>query len=364
MLRVRDGRLKIAAQYGSLTVPVEGFSITRDMASGRAVIDRCIVHLPDAQYHADFDKDLPKRLGVGALLIAPLLREGAPIGTLTIRRPEERAFSHQQIQLLQTFADQAVIAIENARLFRELEEKSRELEAASRHKSEFLANMSHELRTPLNAIIGFSEVLQEQMFGELNQKQIEYARDINSSGQHLLSLINDILDLSKIEAGHMELSLADFDLPTAIENAATLVRERATRHGVGLEVEVDNGLGRFCADERKFKQILLNLLSNAVKFTPEGGQVRLRADQVKDELLVSVTDSGVGISLDDQELIFEEFRQVATKDRSKPEGTGLGLALAKQFVEMHGGRISVRSEVGKGSTFAFTFPCNLKPNVG
>ncbi len=219
--------------------------------------------------------------------------------------------------------------------------------------------MSHELRTPLNAIIGFSEVLQEQ----LNQKQIEYARDINSSGQHLLSLINDILDLSKIEAGHMELSLADFDLPTAIENAATLVRERATRHGVGLEVKVDNSLGRYCADERKFKQILLNLLSNAVKFTPEGGQVKLRADQVKDGLLVSVTDSGVGISLDDQELIFEEFRQVATKDRSKPEGTGLGLALAKQFVEMHGGRISVRSEVGKGSTFAFTFPCNLKPNV-
>jgi signal transduction histidine kinase len=298
------------------------------------------------------------------LLGVPLIREARVVGGLAIGRRNPGLFAADVVEVVQTFAAQSTLAIQNARLFRELQQKSRELEATSRHKSEFLANMSHELRTPLNAILGFSEVLQEQMFGELNQKQIEYARDIHSSGQHLLSLINDILDLSKIEAGHMELSLAYFDLPTAVENAATLVRERATRHGVRLEVEVDNSLGRFYADERKFKQILLNLLSNAVKFTPEGGQVRLRAEQVTDELLVSVIDSGVGIALDDQELIFEEFRQVATKDRSKPEGTGLGLALTRRFVEMHGGRISVQSEVGKGSTFAFTLPCNLKPNVG
>jgi len=223
--------------------------------------------------------------------------------------------------------------------------------------------MSHELRTPLNAIIGFSEVLQEQMFGDLNEKQADYMGDIHSSGHHLLSLINDILDLSKIEAGHMDLSLDEFDVPAVLENAVTLVKERAARHGVKLELEVDDGLGCFYADERKFKQILLNLLSNAVKFTPAGGRVKLRAEQANDELLVSVIDNGIGISADDQDLIFEEFRQVATKDRSRPEGTGLGLALTKRFVEMHGGRIWVRSEVGKGSTFAFTLPCSLKPNV-
>src|SRR5262249_48442891 len=221
---------------------------------------------------------------------------------------------------------------------------------------EFLANMSHELRTPLNAIIGFSEVLQEQMFGELNAKQADYMRDIHSSGQHLLSLINDILDLSKIEAGHMELSLTEFDLPAAVDNAVTLVRERALRHGVKLEVEVDRSLGRFYADERKVKQILLNLLSNAVKFTREGGTVRLRVEQVNDSVRVSVIDNGIGISAEDQTIIFEEFRQVATKDQNKPEGTGLGLALTKKFVEMHGGRIWVESEVGKGSTFVFTLP--------
>jgi signal transduction histidine kinase len=202
------------------------------------------------------------------------------------------------------------------------------------------------------------------MFGDLNDKQAEYMRDIHSSGQHLLSLINDILDLSKIEAGHMELCLSEFDVPGAVENAVTLVRERAARHGVKLEVEVDDNLGRFYADERKFKQVLLNLLSNAVKFTPDGGRVRLRAQRVKDEVLVSVIDSGIGISPDDQDLIFEEFRQVATKDLSKPEGTGLGLALTKRFVEMHGGRIWVQSEVGQGSTFTFTLPCNLKLSLG
>src|SRR5262249_9016812 len=190
----------------------------------------------------------------------------------------------------------------------------------------------------------------------------DYMRDIHSSGQHLLSLINDILDLSKIEAGHMELSLGEFDLLDAVRNALTLVRERATRRGVKLEVEMDETLGRFYADERKFKQILLNLLSNAVKFTPEGGRVKLLAEQVNDSVLVSVIDNGIGIAEDDQRLIFEEFRQVQTNDQNKPEGTGLGLALTKKFVEKHGGRIWVRSEVGKGSTFGFTLPI-LKPSA-
>jgi len=237
----------------------------------------------------------------------------------------------------------------------------RELEAASRHKSEFLANMSHELRTPLNAIIGFSEVLDDRMFGELNDKQAEYVRVILASGRHLLSLINDILDLSKVEAGRMELDLGTFNLRMALENALTLIRERAVRHGLALELTVDERLGDVVADERKLKQVLLNLLSNAVKFTPEGGRIDVRALPADGTVEVSVTDSGVGIAPEDQEAIFEEFRQVGHAAR-KREGTGLGLALARKFVELHGGRLWVKSEVGRGSTFTFTLP--VAPHAG
>jgi signal transduction histidine kinase len=237
----------------------------------------------------------------------------------------------------------------------------RELETASQHKSEFLANMSHELRTPLNAIIGFSEVLDDRMFGELNEKQTEYVRVILTSGRHLLSLINDILDLSKVEAGRMELDLGTFNLRTALENALTLVRERAMRHGLTLDLAIDETLEDIVADERKFKQVLLNLLSNAVKFTPEGGRIDVRAVPANGTVEVSVTDTGVGIAPGDQEAIFEEFRQVGQAER-KREGTGLGLALARKFVELHGGRLWVKSEVGRGSTFTFSFPAG--PHAG
>ena len=196
------------------------------------------------------------------------------IGALGVSRKTPGEFAPEIVRLLTTFATQSALAIQNARLFREIADKSRLLEAASRHKSEFLANMSHELRTPLNAILGFSEVLAERMFGEVNEKQAEYLQDILSSGRHLLSLINDILDLSKVEAGRLELELGRFHLPTALDNALTLVRERATRHGITLTQTVDPGVGDIVADERKVKQILLNLLSNAVKFTPEGGPGR------------------------------------------------------------------------------------------
>ena len=198
-----------------------------------------------------------------------------------------------------------------------------ELEAASQHKSEFLANMSHELRTPLNAIIGFSEVLSERMFGELNEKQEEYLKDIYASGNHLLSLINDILDLSKIEAGRMELELTDFDLPTALDNALTLVRERAGRRSIALQSAVDPRLGQVRADERKVRQVVLNLLSNAIKFTPEGGRIDVGAVPKDGFVEVSVSDTGVGIAPEDQEAVFEEFRQVGTAEK-KAEGTGLG----------------------------------------
>ena len=232
----------------------------------------------------------------------------------------------------------------------------RELEAASRHKSEFLANMSHELRTPLNAIIGFSEVLDDRMFGELNEKQAQYVRVVLNSGRHLLSLINDILDLSKVEAGRMELEVGTFSLQMALENALTLIHDRAARHGLTVELTVDETLGDVEGDERKLKQVLLNLLSNAVKFTPDGGRIELRAVPANGSVEVSVTDTGVGIAPEDQEAIFEEFRQVGTDYARKREGTGLGLALARKFVELHGGRLWVKSEIGRGSTFTFTFP--------
>jgi GAF domain-containing protein len=293
--------------------------------------------------------------GHHALLGVPLVSEDEVIGVLTVTRKTPGEFEPETVRLLSTFATQSGLAIQNARLFLEIEDKSRQLEAASQHKSEFLANMSHELRTPLNAIIGFSEVLTDRMFGELNEKQDEYLKDIYASGQHLLSLINDILDLSKIEAGRMELEPTDFDLPSAIDNALTLVRERAGRRGITLGREIDQRVGTICADERKVKQVVLNLLSNAIKFTPEGGRIDVRA-AVSDAMVeVSVADTGVGIAPEDQEAVFEEFRQVGTADK-KVEGTGLGLALSRKFIELHGGRISVQSQVGHGSTFTFTLP--------
>ena len=216
--------------------------------------------------------------------------------------------------------------------------------------------MSHELRTPLNAIIGFSEVLLERLFGDLNDKQADYLQDIHASGKHLLTLINDILDLSKIEAGRMELEPSTFELESAVSNAMTLVRERAQQHGILLGHQVDKRLGEIVADERKFKQILINLLSNAVKFTPDGGRIDVTARREDGAAIIAVHDTGIGIAAADQGAVFEEFRQVGRDYTRKQEGTGLGLALTRKFVELHGGRIWVESELGKGSTFTFTIP--------
>ena len=237
----------------------------------------------------------------------------------------------------------------------ELDRLYRELETTSRHKSEFLANMSHELRTPLNAIIGFSQVLRERMFGELNAKQEEYVDDILSSGYHLLSLINDVLDLSKVEAGQLELEVAPFSLHDALERGVVMVRERATKDSVQVALAPIPDVDIVTGDERRVRQVIFNLLSNAVKFTPAGGIVDVRAAQVNGEVRVSVADSGPGIAPEDHERIFEEFRQTDAGVRQR-EGTGLGLALSKRLVELHGGRIWVDSELGKGSTFVFTLP--------
>ena len=293
-------------------------------------------------------------------MMAPMLSEGRGVGSLYVTRSPVQAFSDKEQSLLRTFADQAVIAIENVRLFREIQDKSRQLEVANQHKSEFLANMSHELRTPLNAIIGFSEVLIERMFGELNEKQDDYLKDIFSSGKHLLSLINDILDLSKIEAGRMELELDSFDPMAALGNAMTLVRERAQRHGIALSLDTRappaEAALEIHADSRKFMQIMLNLLSNAVKFTPDGGKVGVRAALVDGLLEVAVSDTGIGIAKADHATVFEAFQQVGHHYTNKQEGTGLGLALTKRFVELHGGTLTVESEIGQGSTFTFTIP--------
>jgi signal transduction histidine kinase len=254
------------------------------------------------------------------------------------------------------------LAADVNRMSDELGRLYKELENASRHKSEFLANMSHELRTPLNAVIGFSEVLQDRLFGELNEKQAEYVADIHTSGRHLLALINDILDLSKIEAGRMELQVSSFALSEVLDNSVALLRERATRQGISLGLEVDPTIGVIEADERKFKQVIFNLLTNALKFTTTGGRVDVSARYDADRVIVSVRDDGVGIAPADQVRIFEEFQQVGSSQLQ--EGTGLGLAVSRRFVELHGGRLWVQSEPGNGSTFTFTLPRTQAARAG
>ncbi len=357
--RLRVSHYADAADAAVLQAPGRVTTMRKGQGVTTQVVERREpVQIPDIAAEGAYDSPIRRPLieaGHRALLGVPLLSEDEVIGVLAVTRKTPGEFEPETVRLLATFATQSALAIQNARLFLEIEDKSRQLEVASQHKSEFLANMSHELRTPLNAIIGFSEVLAEGMFGEINDKQAEYLRDILDSGRHLLSLINDILDLSKIEAGRMELELDDFDLPGAVDNALTLVRERAGRRGIALGRAIDGRVGVIRADERKIKQVLLNLLSNAIKFTPEGGRVDVRAAANDTLVEVSVADTGVGIAPEDQEAVFEEFRQVGTA-ATKIEGTGLGLALSRKFIELHGGRIWVKSEVGVGSTFTFTLP--------
>jgi signal transduction histidine kinase/CRP-like cAMP-binding protein len=334
-----------------------GLSLVAQVVRARAP-----VQIPDAEADTHQpNRDLYLRWGYRALLGVPVLHGSRVVGALSVRRKRVGEFNPREIELVTTFARQAAVAIVNARLFSEIREKASQLEAASRHKSEFLANMSHELRTPLNAIMGFSEVLLERMFGELNAKQAEFVQDILGSGRHLLSLINDILDLAKVEAGRMDFHCAPFNLPLAIESAVSLVRERAGRHEIALSLAVDDALDEVVADERKVRQILLNLLANAVKFTPDGGQIAVTAGRTDAGVEISVRDTGIGIAPEDQAAIFEEFRQVGGPPGQKREGTGLGLALAKRFVELHGGTIGVQSVVGQGSTLTFTLPVRPCP---
>ncbi len=354
------GVLQVAGSHGLGGAYVEAVQTTV-VDPRRGLIRRAIdsgepVEIPDLTGEEEIlFRRMTRQEGFRSLLAVPMGGGDITRGLVLFRRAPG-SFDERVIRLLTTLSSQSHVAIQNARLFRELEAKTAQLEIANRHKSEFLANMSHELRTPLNAVIGFSEVLLERMFGELNDKQMEYLHDIHDSGRHLLSLINDILDLSKVEAGRMELEISQFSLPLAIDNAVTLVRTRAQNHGIALDVEVDRRLGPFAGDERKFKQILLNLLTNAVKFTPAGGRVAVRAMQVDGAVEVAVSDTGIGIAEEDQELIFEEFRQAGTDHAGRREGTGLGLTLTRKFVELHGGTIAVKSAPGRGSTFTVRLP--------
>lgn len=327
-------------------------------------------------------RPLVEQLGVRSFLAVPLKVEDRVLGVLAVAHHQnERPYTTSDEHVLTTLANQFAIGIANALSYREVEqlnaglearvrertealqrqqtqlrEVNLQLEIANRHKSEFLANMSHELRTPLNAIIGFSDVLLERMFGELNDRQAEYLDDILDSGHYLLSLINDILDLSRVEAGQFELELQPFSLREVLNHSLVMIRERALAHRIELTLEIDDAIDTYCGDERKMKQILFNLLSNAVKFTPDGGQVGIQARIVGAMVQITVWDTGIGIAQNDQARIFEAFQQVAQGLSGHTEGTGLGLALTKKFVEMHGGAVWVESAPGQGSTFTVRLP--------
>ncbi len=327
-----------------------------DTFLGKAATQGRSLELPDLR-DAPLDPHLSilAEGGWRSLVAVPMLREGRIVGAMVVRRQTPGHIPQEICDLLETFASQSSLSLINAQLYRQLERQSAELEVASRHKSEFLASMSHELRTPLNAIIGFSEVLLERMFGELNERQDDYLRDIWSSGRHLLELLNDILDLSKIEAGQMVLNRSEFAIRESLEYCLSMVRERALKQRILLSLEVDPQVGLLDADRLRFRQVVLNLLSNAVKFTPDAGRVDVRASIRDQDLVVEVADTGPGVAAEDRQRIFDSFQQGARLS-GQAEGTGLGLTLSKRILELHGGRIWVESEAGKGSTFGFALP--------
>ena len=361
-VRLLDGdALRLAAAYGSVPSQAVGdaFPAGPSSVGGMSMVERRTVHVSDLLAEpADrfaMARKLAVELGFRAIVSAPLLLEGEAIGNLTLRRLEPGPFTEAQIRQLQTFADQAVVAIQNARLFEEIEEKSRQLEVASRHKSAFLANMSHELRTPLNSIIGFSKVLLNRLDGDLTERQDAYVRSVHNSSRHLLELINSILDFSRVEAGKFEMRLEKVDLhdvvEECIESSMPLVRDKRVKLDKNIPVE----LPAVTADRVRIKQVILNLLSNAIKFTHSGHvlvQVRPGADAVH----ISVSDTGIGISPGDLQRLFEPFQRLDNPLAQQADGTGLGLAISKKFVELHRGRIWAESHESQGSTFHFTLP--------
>ena len=334
-----------------------------EAAIGRASVSRAPFQVPDIRNDQDYGathlQSMLVRLGSRSLLALPLLREERIIGGLVVWRREPGEFSPEIVNLLQTFTTQSVLSIENARLFREVEQKRIELEMAGKHKSQFLANMSHELRTPLNAILGYTELILDNIYGEVSDKLREVMSRLETSGRHLLALINDVLDLSKIEAGQLTLSLGEYSMQEAVQTVFTGVEALAAEKGLSLKTTVAPGLPTGYGDERRLNQVLLNLVGNAIKFTETGG-VDIEVKALEDDFLVVVSDTGPGIPPADKARIFEEFHQVDNTSTRKKGGTGLGLTISRRIVEMHGGRIWVDSTPGKGSVFSFTIPFRTK----
>jgi signal transduction histidine kinase len=361
----RDGIYQHLASYGYSSEHVDSMwsrPIVPDRSSivGRVALEGKSIHVLDVKTEPGLTYvQAPgvERLGTG--LGVPLLREGGPIGALLLMRIAVEPFTETQIELVTTFADQAVIAIENVRLFDEIQETSRQLAEASQHKSQFLANMSHELRTPLNAILGYTELVLDGIYGEAPEKAQAVLKRIETNGKHLLGLINDVLDLSKIEAGELKLSLDDYSIKDVVYGVFSAVEPLAAKKQLNFKVEMPPDMPASHGDERRLTQVLLNLVGNAIKFT-DSGEVAIKVAASNGSLSIAVHDTGPGIAAADQERLFEEFQQADNSITKTKGGTGLGLAISRRIVEMHGGRLWVESRLGDGSVFTFTVPAMVK----
>jgi len=338
------------------TVPLER---GRGTLAGRVLLERKPVHIVDVLADPEYTWH---EFNFRSMLGVPLLREGVPIGLLNMSRTTVTPFTEKQIELATTFADQAVIAIENVRLFDEIQDKSHQLEVASQHKSQFLANMSHELRTPLNAILGYTELMTDGAYGEPSEKMLGILKRLEANGRHLLGLINDVLDLSKIEAGQLVLELSDYSIQDIAQTVRSALEPLAADKKLAFKLELAPQLPSGHGDGRRLTQVLINLVGNAIKFT-DAGEVAIKAEANNGAFCVSVRETGPGIAAADQTKLFQEFQQADNAITRKKGGTGLGLAISKRIIEMHGGRIWVESQVGQGSTFAFTLPVVVERQV-
>jgi signal transduction histidine kinase len=341
-------------------LPVEA---ARNTGLGRALLEGKIIHIPDVEADPNYTwKEALQLGGFRTMLGVPMLREGVPVGVMGLTRKDMRPFTDKQIELVTTFADQAAIAIENVRLFDEIQDKSRQLEEASQHKSQFLANMSHELRTPLNAILGYTELMADGAYGEPSEKMHGILQRLEANGKHLLGLINDVLDLSKIEAGQLELELSDYCIQDIAQTVRSTLEPLATDKKLAFKLDLAPQLPPGRGDGRRLTQVLINLVGNAIKFT-DAGDVAIKAEVNNGSFHVSVRDTGPGISSADQARLFQEFQQADNAITRKKGGTGLGLAISKRIIEMHGGKIWVESQPGHGSTFTFTLPVIVERQV-
>jgi signal transduction histidine kinase len=338
----------------------EAVELNRNSGSGRALLEGKIIHIEDIEADQEYTWSPARDLGgFHTLLGVPMLRDGAPVGVLTLMRNQVRPFTEKEIALVSTFADQAAIAIENVRLFDEIQEKSHQLEEASAHKSRFLANMSHELRTPLNAILGYTELIQDAVYGEPPEKMKTVLERISRNGKHLLGLINDVLDLSKIEAGQLVLTLDDYSIRDVVHGVYGAVENLAASKKLAFKIDMPKDLPPGRGDERRLTQVLLNLVGNAIKFTDQG-EITIKASAENGDYTLAVRDTGPGISEADQQKLFQEFQQADNSITKAKGGTGLGLAISKRIIEMHGGRIWVDSAPGQGSTFSLTLPIKVE----